>query len=445
MANFLLFSLFFCPKINAENIDGGTAMTETEYQNHRQTVQQKVSLFMELIHCSYPLDYWCYSNDGHYIYSTSENARILDLMLSVSKIKEAIMKHGQTHSMPLIISSSLENIWIVVYEHKEDMMFYHVLGPLFADTLSQKQLQAHIDSYAITLVWKKEFERLVHSFPVIPWSFVTQYTIMLHYLVTGEKILVSDFTYLGEDGSTTSRTTSEKREEDTPDDPAAHSNSIYLAEQDLLNNIRHGNLNYKEALSNASHFSSGIKIKTGNPLRQAKDSGVVFCALCARAAIEGGLSPDTAYGLQNIYTQRIEGCDAWANVAEINHQMYTDFIDRVHRLKLSGATTPQIRQCIDFIQNHLEEDIPLSALAASLGYTEYYLSRKFKSELGISINQYIRSEKIRRAKDLLCQTGLSIQEISDRLSFCSRSYFTDVFLKSCEVTPSEYRNRYKKG
>ena len=78
-------------------------------------------------------------------------------------------------------------------------------------------------------------------------------------------------------------------------------------------------------------------------------------------------------------------------------------------------------------------------LAAMTGYTEYYLSRKFKEETHCTINDYSKIVRIERAKVLLYTTNDSTGKIADRLHFCSGSYFAREFRKFTGKTPAEYR------
>nr|MCR5826633.1 AraC family transcriptional regulator [Oscillospiraceae bacterium] len=77
------------------------------------------------------------------------------------------------------------------------------------------------------------------------------------------------------------------------------------------------------------------------------------------------------------------------------------------------------------------------------GYAEYYLSRKFKAETGLSINNYIKIVKVERAKTLLLSTNLDIQEICDLLGFGSRSFFSQTFRKIVGVPPAAYREQHQ--
>ena len=55
------------------------------------------------------------------------------------------------------------------------------------------------------------------------------------------------------------------------------------------------------------------------------------------------------------------------------------------------------------------------------------------------INTYVRRARVYRGAMLLSSTEMSIQEIADRLHFCSRSYFAEAFQKETGFTPSEFR------
>ncbi len=403
---------------------------------------ERLSYLYELIECCHPIEHWMYSEDGHLMGSNSANERILDVIFSAGDIKKYMMEYGKTNTKPLILSSSLGNLWIAVFDNQPDSnIYYHVLGPVFIDAISPQLLQQRASEYDnLPLHWKRSFMRIVQEFPLVPWQTLTQYTIMLHYAVNREHITVSDFSY---QNTTFSRDVSKSNpQKEVQTSQEKRENLPYHAEQELFNHIRNGTLDYQSALSKASTVSSGIKIDIGDSLRRAKNSGIVFAALAARAAIEGGLPSEVAYAVQNQYSQSIEACSNLSEVAGINHQMYDDFIHRVHKVKELSNVSPQIRACISYIEMHLTEKLTLTELADMVGYTEYYLSRKFKSETGTSINEFLKNSRITHAKNLLKTTDLSIQEISEQLNFCSRSYFADTFHKTVGISPTEYREKY---
>ncbi len=87
------------------------------------------------------------------------------------------------------------------------------------------------------------------------------------------------------------------------------------------------------------------------------------------------------------------------------------------------------------------EKISIAELASLAGYSDYYLSRKFKEETGMNILTYINKQKIEYAKKLLTTTDDSVQSISDALQFCARSHFSSMFKRYTGMLPREYREK----
>ena len=180
-----------------------------------------------------------------------------------------------------------------------------------------------------------------------------------------------------------------------------------------------------------------------DPLRQAKISITVFTTLVCRAAMEGGLSPEVAYPLGDSYIQSVEDCRDSGELSALAHAMYHDFIYRVHHLHANPNYSQAVQKCCDYIELSLERKIRAEDLAALCGYSEYYLTEKFKKETGQSLNSYIRYAKIEQAKVLLESTELSVREIAGKLAFNTVNYFIQSFRETTGYTPAQYRGRFK--
>ena len=184
----------------------------------------------------------------------------------------------------------------------------------------------------------------------------------------------------------------------------------------------------------------GVGITTNDPVKRAILTASNFTALCTRAAIEGGLTPDTAYTVGDSYIQALTECKTIADVRTVNHTMYEDFIQRVHKQRMNPKYSQQIQSCAAYIETHLDENLTLGRLAKEVGYSEYHLSRKFKEENGENIRDYIKYARIERARILLSTTDLSIREIAEQLCFCASSHFAKVFYDVTGLLPQQYRN-----
>ena len=74
---------------------------------------------------------------------------------------------------------------------------------------------------------------------------------------------------------------------------------------------------------------------------------------------------------------------------------------------------------------------------------KFYLSHAFKREYGVSPINYMISRRIEESKYLLAETDLSLSQIAQLLGFSSLSYFSQVFHRSQEISPKEYRQSQK--
>lgn len=101
--------------------------------------------------------------------------------------------------------------------------------------------------------------------------------------------------------------------------------------------------------------------------------------------------------------------------------------------------SPEIRQCCEYICDHLEQKLTLEELAQAAGYSKYYLTQKFSKETGMSIRAFVTAKRVMRAKYLLLHTGMPVEAISQRLNFSSRSHFAAAFRASEGVSPTEFR------
>ncbi len=118
-----------------------------------------------------------------------------------------------------------------------------------------------------------------------------------------------------------------------------------------------------------------------------------------------------------------------------------DFIKEVHEYKANSGISKPVQDMCDYVQKNLTRNLELSEIAKEIGYTEYYLTKKFRREMGMSLNDYINNSKIELAKVLLLTTTKSIQEISDQLNFGTRNYFSKVFQAKVGMSPADYRKR----
>lgn len=397
-----------------------------------QQVDNNLKLFRELITCGQNVYMWTYDSSLALVSSNCPDAEAFQTLLMLDHTREALLTRISTQNVLLELVNSFGLIWIAApeYEPPKQLSRVHMIGPAFYNDISVKNLEAALDRHHLSIPLKLEFLRRIESLPVVSLNRFREYGLMLHYCITGEKIAVSDIqTY--------------ENTSDTPDSDNVElieHHGTWAAEQEMLKVVEEGNLDYRHRLNRLSSMGNVGKMSNGDPIRQAKNSVIIFTALCSRSAIRGGLSPETAFSLSDRYLQNVEACDSLSQIGQVSQTMLTDFILRVHECKITSLS-PHIKECCDYISLHADEKLNIETLASTFGYSKYYLSRKFKQETGMGIREYIKKIKIEKAKNLLLFEKYSIQEISEMLGFHSQSYFGEIFHEMTGMTPGEFRDK----
>lgn len=99
-----------------------------------------------------------------------------------------------------------------------------------------------------------------------------------------------------------------------------------------------------------------------------------------------------------------------------------------------------LNKIISYCAINIDKQIKVSELAQYLGLDRSYLTRLFKSEMKISLKDYILKSKIDEANDLLKNTDLPINVISRSVGFDDPLYFSRIYKEKQKMSPKNYRN-----
>ena len=105
----------------------------------------------------------------------------------------------------------------------------------------------------------------------------------------------------------------------------------------------------------------------------------------------------------------------------------------------NGLPKTRLNRVIEFVEENLDKDITLAALAEIAGMGPHYFAELFKQSLGISPHQYVLRRRIERGRKLLHNPSVSVLEAAVRSGFSDQSHFTKLFRRIVGVTPSKYR------
>ncbi|MEX3018179.1 helix-turn-helix domain-containing protein [Kluyvera sp. STS39-E] len=95
-----------------------------------------------------------------------------------------------------------------------------------------------------------------------------------------------------------------------------------------------------------------------------------------------------------------------------------------------------------WIEENYQKKFSLDALAAELGKSRSYLSRRFHAETGEHIHDYLNTLRLRRACELLLHSALPVNEIAGQVGFAEVTYFISSFKKGIGETPLQYRKNH---
>jgi AraC family transcriptional regulator len=101
----------------------------------------------------------------------------------------------------------------------------------------------------------------------------------------------------------------------------------------------------------------------------------------------------------------------------------------------------KINKGIDFIENHLQEDFTLAAVAQHAGLSQWYFQRIFSALTGETLKNYIRARRLSQASKALIQTEMRIIEIALDAGYESQESFTRAFQECFGLSPGDFRKR----
>lgn len=96
---------------------------------------------------------------------------------------------------------------------------------------------------------------------------------------------------------------------------------------------------------------------------------------------------------------------------------------------------------MSYIDSHILEIRNVGWIAERLGYSPDYLTKLFKSKVGMSIQHYMQQKKIEYSMEMLKSRKYSVREIASALNYESAQAFSKLFKKYIGLTPSEYLNQ----
>jgi AraC family transcriptional regulator len=115
-------------------------------------------------------------------------------------------------------------------------------------------------------------------------------------------------------------------------------------------------------------------------------------------------------------------------------------VDRLAQRPRGGLSERKLRAALEYIEEHLDSELTLEAIAAVAHLSPYHFARMFKTSTGLPPHQYVITRRVERAKRLLRGGGdLSLAQVATRSGFWDQGHFTRHFKNLVGVTPKRFR------
>lgn len=223
------------------------------------------------------------------------------------------------------------------------------------------------------------------------------------------------------------------------------------SEEALLHHSYADELRLCEAMQTASPDAVDIAVSMFNtrntgrlsaqPLTNLKYLFVSCVTLVTRFCIEGGLSPQLAYRISDLYIRALDGCETQAEVFALHPRMIREFWERMGALKGRRGLSRHVADAAEYIVRHLDGELTLERVSGAVGISPSRLSHLFSGELGEPFGRYVRRQRVEAACDLLRYTDHPASVIASLVGFSSQSHMICVFKAAMGETPEQYRRR----
>ena len=424
-------------KIMYNNIKEFVKVISMQLPEELSSVAVRLRSLLSMVYSGHNLNMWSYGFQSKKLhFSSALYEKELELFFRAGQSYTYAFETAKDFNTPFIMSNAGGMVWLGEYVTVDAASLLILIGPAFYSNTPTAYLD-EIVRYLVTNQYiipqqADQYRSILQDIPVVAPETMLAYARMLHFTITDHPLAASSIHY---------QNIQPQRDEEAANERADWLNyeRVHNQEELILQCVREGNLNYHAVMDNLNFSLLDPDTSTGST-QKAMNWLVLCAAQCCRAAIEGGLSPKIAIPLREEYIRQGESLHTFTELLSLTRKMMDDYIRRVHNAKHQAELTAHIQECCAYIRAHITEELTIQSIAAEIGYTEYYLARKFRKEMGIKILDYIKNIRIEYAKVYLLSTDKSVQEISDLLHFSTRNHFTRVFRELTGITPSQFRS-----
>ena len=331
--------------------------------------------------------------------------------------------------------------WLIAgYVRDTEKGLLYVMGPALIAEPDRFAPQKYLQAMGLSAQRTEDYRRYLENIPMTRENKFSQQLMLLHYIIYGTE---------PEDETLSSVVIANRQQFPLKSASEAAPERIpqnYELEVLMLQFVENGDLaGMKNFLKRKISSGGALRQTSDDFLRSAKNTLINAAALVSRAVVKSGVDYSYATKIADNYVFQAERMHSARDVFSLNSDMLLKYTELVHTHKGVDTRSKLVHDVINYINANIYQKISLNDIAAALGFSTGYVSRKFKEDSGVALNKYISQCKIEKGKSLLLSTDMAISAIAYSLGFSSQNYFHKVFKEYYGVTPMEFRLNNKFG
>lgn len=227
---------------------------------------------------------------------------------------------------------------------------------------------------------------------------------------------------------------------ESQEDEEAVVNERYREQRALVEAIEHGDRKQADQLTDGrpeTFFTPFTNRVPNSPLRSAKNIGFAYNTMCRIGAEQGGLRPIYLHTVSEKYAIKIERARSLSQIWQLIRLMAQEYCDLVQRYR-DQSYGRLVNEALNYVRIRSSQALTLPQIARALQTEPSVLARKVKQETGHTLFEYVKAQRIARAKPLLRRGTLTIGEIAVRVGFNDQGYFSRCFKQLVHMTPTAY-------
>lgn len=161
--------------------------------------------------------------------------------------------------------------------------------------------------------------------------------------------------------------------------------------------------------------------------------------LLFRSRKRRGLIADMTLENRETIMDTVEKCFFFSQLHTFLNDSTRDYFNDI---ETDAIDNPTIRMIVEYISdNYANPDLSVKSISDYVAMSTSYACTYFKNEKGVTINKYITDYRMKKAKQLLTDPRIKVNEVSSQVGYSDGNYFAKSFRKYTGLSPSEYREQ----